>query len=263
MTRTRADIVAEVTAMRLSPRLTATMIALAEFQSGLPVDQVCPDCGRPVQVAGRPEGAERPWAWVMRCGCGESSGRGLERRSRRIRGCSRRRGMIRFWGIKLAGAPPLLSLLFGEGGASDARSRDPLRGRRVPYHRTHRPVAPRGVRLLGRQLDHRLRRGPGRRVPPFGRRPPPGRGVGRLPRATRPSAGVVAACRRVRDDGGVAVHPGGGDGRGHMACRCVVRDEPGIGNTLDCTLATDQTFTRTAVAELAAVVRAFPAIGRP
>jgi hypothetical protein len=54
-----------------------------------------------------------------------------------------------------------------------------------------------------------------------------------------------------------------GDGRGHMECRCVVRDQPGIGNTLDCTLATDQTFIRTTLAELAAAIQAFPAIGRP
>ena len=54
-----------------------------------------------------------------------------------------------------------------------------------------------------------------------------------------------------------------GDGRGHMACRCVLRDEPGIGNTLDCLLLTDQTFTRSTVAELAAVVQAFPVVGRP
>jgi len=52
-----------------------------------------------------------------------------------------------------------------------------------------------------------------------------------------------------------------GDGRGHVAFRCVVRDPPGVGNTLDCTLATDQTFTRTTVAELAAAVREFPVIG--
>jgi hypothetical protein len=54
-----------------------------------------------------------------------------------------------------------------------------------------------------------------------------------------------------------------GDGRGHMECRCVIRDEPGIGNTLDCTLATDQTYTRSTVAELAAAVQAFPSIGTP
>jgi hypothetical protein len=54
-----------------------------------------------------------------------------------------------------------------------------------------------------------------------------------------------------------------GDGRGHMACRCVVQDEPGIGNTLDCSLATDQTFTRSTVAELAAVIQAFPVVGSP
>lgn len=54
-----------------------------------------------------------------------------------------------------------------------------------------------------------------------------------------------------------------GDGKGHMEFRCVVRDQPGIGNTLDCTLATDQTFTRSTVTELAAAVQEFPVIGRP
>ncbi|MDW8221829.1 MAG: hypothetical protein RMJ82_02620 [Gemmatales bacterium] len=54
-----------------------------------------------------------------------------------------------------------------------------------------------------------------------------------------------------------------GDGLGHMTCRVVVRNEPGIGNTLDCTLRTDQTFTRSSVAELAAVVLAFPVVGSP
>jgi hypothetical protein len=54
-----------------------------------------------------------------------------------------------------------------------------------------------------------------------------------------------------------------GDGRGRLTCRCVLRDEPGIGNTLDCTLVTDQTFTRSSVAELAAAVEAFPVVGRP
>jgi hypothetical protein len=54
-----------------------------------------------------------------------------------------------------------------------------------------------------------------------------------------------------------------GDGRGHMAVRCVIRDQPGIGNTLECELATDQTFTRATVVELAAAVQAFPVIGKP
>lgn len=74
---TRANIIADITAMRLPPRQAAAMIALVEFQSGLPVDQECPDCGRAVQVAGVPEGSEHPRAWVIRCGCGESSARGL------------------------------------------------------------------------------------------------------------------------------------------------------------------------------------------
>jgi len=54
-----------------------------------------------------------------------------------------------------------------------------------------------------------------------------------------------------------------GDGRGHMMFRCVVRDQPGIGNTLDFSLATDQTFTRNTVIELGDAVQAFPVIGKP
>lgn len=54
-----------------------------------------------------------------------------------------------------------------------------------------------------------------------------------------------------------------GNGRGHLEIRCVVRDQPGVGNTLECVLATDQTFTRSTVGELAAVVQAFPVVGRP
>jgi len=54
-----------------------------------------------------------------------------------------------------------------------------------------------------------------------------------------------------------------GDGQGHMECRCIIRNHPDIGNRLDCTLATDQTFTRATVAELAAAVEAFPVVGRP
>jgi hypothetical protein len=54
-----------------------------------------------------------------------------------------------------------------------------------------------------------------------------------------------------------------GDGRGHMEFRCVVRDQPGIGNTLDCILACDQTFTQATVVQLAAAVQAFPVVGKP
>lgn len=50
---------------------------------------------------------------------------------------------------------------------------------------------------------------------------------------------------------------------GHMTFECTVRDQPGIGNTLEFLLATDQTFTRFTVAELAAVVKRFPVIGSP
>ena len=58
-----------------------------------------------------------------------------------------------------------------------------------------------------------------------------------------------------------------GDGRGHVEFACVVRDLASIsntvatGNTLECVLATDQTFTRSTVAELIAVVQEFPVVG--
>lgn len=54
-----------------------------------------------------------------------------------------------------------------------------------------------------------------------------------------------------------------GDGCGHMEFCCVIRDEPGIGNTLEFTLTTDQTLTETTVAGLAAAVQAFPVLGTP
>ena len=74
---TRGDIIAEIEAMRLSPRETAVMIALSEFQSGLSVDQVCPSCGRPLVATGLPENSPSPRAWAVRCGCGEAVFRGL------------------------------------------------------------------------------------------------------------------------------------------------------------------------------------------
>jgi hypothetical protein len=54
---------------------------------------------------------------------------------------------------------------------------------------------------------------------------------------------------------------GTGDGKGHMEFRCTVRDQCGVGNTLACTIASDQTFVRSAVKALAAAVQAFPVIG--
>lgn len=54
-----------------------------------------------------------------------------------------------------------------------------------------------------------------------------------------------------------------GDGRGHITFRCVVLDERGGGATLRFTLATDQTFTRSTLAELTAAVEAFPVRGTP
>ena len=53
-----------------------------------------------------------------------------------------------------------------------------------------------------------------------------------------------------------------GDGCGHMKFCCVILDQPGIGNKLECLLSTDQTFTRSTVAELTMMVNAFPVISK-
>jgi hypothetical protein len=54
-----------------------------------------------------------------------------------------------------------------------------------------------------------------------------------------------------------------GDGKGHMDLECTVRDQPGIGNTLRFSIASDQTFTCNAVDEWRMAVEAFPVIGQP
>ena len=53
-----------------------------------------------------------------------------------------------------------------------------------------------------------------------------------------------------------------GDGVGHMTIDCELRDEPGIGNKLKFSLATDQTFVRPMVESLQATIAAFPVVGR-
>ncbi len=54
-----------------------------------------------------------------------------------------------------------------------------------------------------------------------------------------------------------------GDGKGHMGLRCSICDRPGSGHELHCMLASDQTVTRSALAQLAAAVHAFPVVGTP
>lgn len=54
-----------------------------------------------------------------------------------------------------------------------------------------------------------------------------------------------------------------GDGRGHTGCWRVIRDQPSTGNTVDFTLATDPTLTRSTVTEPAETVRAFLTVGGP
>ena len=74
---TRNDIIGDVDRMGLPSDMAAATIALAEFQNGLSVDQVCLRCGKPFQVAGLPRGVLDPHAWVIVCGCGEQVVRGL------------------------------------------------------------------------------------------------------------------------------------------------------------------------------------------
>ena len=52
-----------------------------------------------------------------------------------------------------------------------------------------------------------------------------------------------------------------GDGMGHMKCRCLVCDQPGIGNLLDFAIHSDQTFTRRTLADLHRVLTSFPVVG--
>ena len=54
-----------------------------------------------------------------------------------------------------------------------------------------------------------------------------------------------------------------GDGKGRMDLECTVRDQPGIGNTLRFSIASDQTYTRNAVDEWRLVVEAFPVLSEP
>jgi hypothetical protein len=54
-----------------------------------------------------------------------------------------------------------------------------------------------------------------------------------------------------------------GNGRGNIDFRCEIHDQPGIGNRLHCSLATDQTFLRTTLADLVDAVRQYPLIGAP
>lgn len=53
-----------------------------------------------------------------------------------------------------------------------------------------------------------------------------------------------------------------GDGHGHIEIRCVVLDQPGIGNKHELTLASDQSFAKQTVSQLAEATKAFPVVGR-
>jgi hypothetical protein len=52
-----------------------------------------------------------------------------------------------------------------------------------------------------------------------------------------------------------------GDGKGHMTFECEVRDGPGTGNLLSCTLSYDQTFVRPMLSQLRQALREYPVLG--
>ena len=53
-----------------------------------------------------------------------------------------------------------------------------------------------------------------------------------------------------------------GDGMGHIEVHCVVLDQPGIGNRLEFTLKSEQTFVQQTVSQLTAAIKVFPVVGR-
>jgi hypothetical protein len=52
-----------------------------------------------------------------------------------------------------------------------------------------------------------------------------------------------------------------GDRRGHLRLAAEIRDKPGIGNTLSCTMEYDQTYFQTMLAALRSAVERFPVRG--
>jgi hypothetical protein len=46
-----------------------------------------------------------------------------------------------------------------------------------------------------------------------------------------------------------------------MTLKCVIQDQPGVGNTLRCTLTCDQTYVRPMLAQLGQALQQFPVIG--
>jgi hypothetical protein len=51
------------------------------------------------------------------------------------------------------------------------------------------------------------------------------------------------------------------DGMGHMRLECKVRDQPGIGNTLTCTINVDQTYIVPMLNDLREAIARYPVIG--
>jgi len=76
---TKADIERDIASMNLKDEHRPVMIALAEFQNGLPVDQNCTFCQSPIVVEGHNAGRPTPSVWITSCACGKcnSTFRGL------------------------------------------------------------------------------------------------------------------------------------------------------------------------------------------
>jgi hypothetical protein len=60
---------------RLPAGAREVLIALGQFQDGVPVDQSCLHCAQPISVEALiPDGHGEPTAWLTRCPCGMCSG---------------------------------------------------------------------------------------------------------------------------------------------------------------------------------------------
>jgi hypothetical protein len=76
---TKADIERDIASMNLKEEHRPVMIALAEFQNGLSIDQCCALCHSPIVVEGHNAGRPTQSVWITSCTCGKcnSTFRGL------------------------------------------------------------------------------------------------------------------------------------------------------------------------------------------
>ena len=57
--------------MKIKDEHRPVMIALSEFQAGLPVDQTCPFCKSAIAVEGLKAGTPFYNVWITPCDCGK------------------------------------------------------------------------------------------------------------------------------------------------------------------------------------------------